>query len=385
LKLPHFLPLQDFPSVFDEAARALRVSDAYAQSLAAAGQQRIPDKWNEDDWNDSSVSSEAEGEEDGEEEEEDGDERRASDEWSSSPRSRSDSVVVADNFLASTPDFDSLFSGASSFSATAAPVLTSTSAQDQASMLDSIFAGVATPTTNKNGNNNNNTNDTSSVIEDEGTFYPPSPQKFVCELGEGGLRVEYSFQRRKSGYGDKYSLIELALTNESDAPLQGVNISDTKGFDVHVFTQIAEIAARQSVTVDISVFFADAVSAVELVMSTDDAQFPLKLEPVVGELFRPTKVDWVTFTEDQSRAEHESVFKIGDKSKDDDIASIVIDVANLFRVRGGSDDEIFYFGEFGLDARVYVQISRSAATGRVRSNDGKIHTALANYLAKHLS
>ncbi len=387
-KLPHFLSLPEFPLVVDEAARAIRLSDAYGQSMAAVGQQRIPDKWNEDDWNDSSISSEAEGEEDGEEEEESDEARKDSDEWSSSPdRSRSDSVVVADNFLASTPDFDSLFSGAASTSVLAAPSAVSTSSlQDQSSLLDNIFAGVSTPVgKSPSGNDNNNNNDALSVIEDD-AFYPPSPQKFTCSDGkENGLRVEYSFQRRQSNFGDKYNLIELALTNESDAALQSVSISDTKGSDVHVFKEIAEIAPQQTVTVDISVHFIDALSAVEVVMSTDDVQIPLKLLPLAGELLRPSKVSHAIFLEEQARVEHEARFKFEANVEKDELASKVVEVANLFRVKGGADDELYYFGEFGVNEKVFVVLSLKSGSGKIRSSGiGSFHNDLATYLEEKL-
>ncbi len=389
-KLPQFLPLPDFPLAVDEAARALRASDTYGQSLSAVGQQRIPDQWNEGDWGDSSLSGEDgdEGEE-GEEEDEEDEDAKPSDEWSSSPRS--DSVVVADTFLASTPDFDSLFSGSARASASAMPAPIASSAHDQASLLNDIFSGFGTPVaSNSNAAGNNNDNNSSSaatdhsVIEDDpSTFYPPSPTKMRVTGETGGLKVEYSFRRTKSEFGEKYAVVELALTNESDTFVQGISVCDTKGFDVHPFKEIAEIAPGVSVTVDLAVQFVSITDPVDVVMTTDEKQFDVRLVPIVGELIRPSKIEREAFTDELQRAEHEETFAVASPGSKDEVAGQVLEVANLYRVRGGGKEELSLFGEVGLDKRVFVVIS-DGAKGKVRSNDADLAREVASYLTKAL-
>jgi AP-3 complex subunit beta len=383
-KLPCFLPLPEFPLVVDDAARALRMSDTYGQSLAGVGQQHIPDQWNEDEWGDSSESSEGGGEEeeDGEEEsdEEDG---KHSEESSSA---RSDSVAVADTFLAST-DFDNLFSGKTP-SPTPSTASASASSQDQASLLDSIFSGASTPVKSSGGNNNNNdsasSNADQSVIEDDPSlFYPPSPKKVLVTSGTGDLKVEYSFSRAKSEFGEKYAVVELALTNEGSAGVQGISVCDTKGFDVHVFKEIAEIGPGLSVTVDLSVYFASLTEPVNVIMTTDEKQFEVQLVPILGELIRPTKIEREAFAEEMLRADQEATFVMQGAGSKDENSARVYEVANLYRVRGGGRVELSLFGEVGLDKRVFVVIAEGGK-GTVRSTDGDLANGLASYLSQSL-
>jgi hypothetical protein len=160
-------------------------------------------------------------------------------------------------------------------------------------------------------------------------------------------------------------------------------VCDTKGFDVHVFKEIAEIGPGLSVTVDLSVYFASLTEPVNVIMTTDEKQFDVQLVPILGELIRPTKIERDAFAEEMQRADQEATFVMRGAGSKDENSARVYEVANLYRVRGGGPVELSLFGEVGLDKRVFVVIAEGGK-GSVRSTDGELAKELASYLSQKL-
>jgi AP-3 complex subunit beta len=383
-KLSLFEGLPSFPEEMDLDAREIRGADKYGMA-STVGQQGIPDQWN-DEWSSELDSDEFEGEEEEEEEEGGSDDvRRLSTEWSSEVRS--DALSIADP---STPDFDSLFSGAP-----VTPVAIASNPSDQAGLLDNIFSGFGTeaaePVTPAPVGSLlgaiNAAGTAEEEEEDPAEFYPPSPQKFrIVDAAAGhGLSLVSCFQRQKSAMGDKYSTIELAITNETEAPIQGVNVCDTKGFDIHPFAQIAEIGPGICVTVDMAVHFSSLTEPVQFQMEADEKQFTVSVAPVVGEIIRPCVITLDAFVEESGRVEGEGVAFacLAENVEDEEaVVSKMSDVANVFRVKGTAEKEWFFFGELMVDSRVYVSIN-TAEGGTVKCTDDSLTELLGNYFKAH--
>ena len=413
-QLSLFLPLPHFAEEVDEEARAIRVADGFASSLSAVGEQRIPDQWNEDEWN-NDTSEDGDSWEDEEEEEEATGSEKGSDEWSSSPRSDALSSVADPSFV-STPDFDSLFSGAggSNFMSPPSTPVMGGSQASQANMLDNIFGGggaaSAEPSTPEQGvaagatedEGFNDSPNSNYVPVDSIMFYPPSPKRVaMAEADEtGGLLIECSFPRRTSAMGEKYSTVEISITNEAETPVQGITISDTKGVDMHPFPQIAEIAPGTTVTVDVSIHFASASEPVQFQMGTDDRHFEVKVSPVVGELLRPVVLAVDAFEEETGRIGASANFTLpaessekkeeesaeqsaaGDELVDEEksLTAKLIDCVNVFRIKG--TDRLLFCGVLGVDTRVYIEVNDDKSGGVVKCGDDQ---AFATLLADHLT
>lgn len=328
-KLSRHLALPSFPEAMDANATAVRGTDAYSASLLdprlGGGQQRIPDDWNEDDWGESS-SSEGGESEGGYGSDDDDDDAGQGDKWSSSGE---EELPIA------APDFDALFRGASAASspfpaASAAPIPVA-SVADQVSMLDSIFSGgggAPSPIVRNDNNRSSSPSPAATTIvaltgldtpakraeveafykQNEGTpisgldddlggkldnpsvveenFYGSSPVKrpLVSAETTHGLRIEYAVLSGKANqYGEKYSTVEVYIHNQGESPVQGISVGDTKGFDIHVFPEIPELSAGNSITAEMYVAFPfsaeTGASPVSFQMGTDDQQFEVTMQP----------------------------------------------------------------------------------------------------------
>jgi len=115
-----------------------------------------------------------------------------------------------------------------------------------------------------------------------------------------GLRVEYSYLRRESGFGKNYILVGLTLTNTgsesiTNIKLQSVDQAVIKGFKPVDGLQGGELVSRE-ISIELS-----GKNAFPMRISTQEEEHQCRLDVPFGEAMRPKVITNAEFLQNQQR------------------------------------------------------------------------------------
>uniref|UniRef100_A0A1E1XLB5 AP-3 complex subunit beta n=1 Tax=Amblyomma sculptum TaxID=1581419 RepID=A0A1E1XLB5_AMBSC len=136
-------------------------------------------------------------------------------------------------------------------------------------------------------------------------FVPTEWKELLNKVSGNGLAISCRFSRSPHLFSPKMASVEVTLTNHSDEELLGVQISDRMG--PGITSEVRGIApeplapgATRLGTLGID--FGDSTQAVTLEVSTENGmRHALSLQPPVGEILRPVRMNRAEFVAEQGR------------------------------------------------------------------------------------
>jgi len=136
-----------------------------------------------------------------------------------------------------------------------------------------------------------------------GTDIPKSGSKgqLLNSINGGGLQIDYEFLRQASIYSSKMSLVNVKLWNRSDTDLLAVNFPEVKGLEMRKFDEIARVPAGQVVERKLHIDFSAKATPVKLTVRVGEKEYPAKLSPEAGDLFRAHAISHEDYQVNQNK------------------------------------------------------------------------------------
>lgn len=137
-------------------------------------------------------------------------------------------------------------------------------------------------------------------------YVPTEWKELLNKVSGAGLAVNYRFSRAPHLFSPKMASVELTLTNHGEEELKGVQIPDrAKGPGVSSEVKgipPESLAPGATRTATLGIDFGDSTQPVALEVSVEDgACHALTLQPPVGEILRPVRIDRGEFLTQQGR------------------------------------------------------------------------------------
>jgi len=116
-----------------------------------------------------------------------------------------------------------------------------------------------------------------------------------------GLRVEYSYLRRDSGFGKNYILVGLTFRNTGSESITNVKLrSVDQGVVIKGFKSVEEVHAGELVSREISIE-SNGKNNLPLSISAEEEEHQCRLEVPYGEAMRPNPITSAEFLQNQQR------------------------------------------------------------------------------------
>jgi len=142
----------------------------------------------------------------------------------------------------------------------------------------------------------------------------------------GGLSIEYSYLRSPSMHGATVNTLQLWFKNVLQKPINDIALGKqiTEGIQLIPFGDISSIQAGETVESQMSVQFTSVTTPIKFEINTQNGNYPVTLNPSVGELVRASTLSPTEFSEQEKKLKGmNETSETFDLKSNDDITRIV--------------------------------------------------------------